>query len=137
LNLNSTSNIGLSPAIPESPEADPLRPFIIFGELRENQWNSSCRGATAAGAIATLLGAARDLCWEGHRGCVMMDGWAPVRMSPQTASMLGSVRLALRVSILELAGDPSNMKNLTLIPTLTGLLSHLCDPEHSSAKDSS
>jgi len=137
LNLNSTSNIGLSPAIPESPEADPLRPFIIFGELRENQWNSSCRGATAAGAIATLLGAARDLCWEGHRGCVMMDGWAPVTMSPQTASMLGSVRLALRVSILELAGDPSNMKNLTLIPTLTGLLSHLCDPEHSSAKDSS
>eukprot|EP00747_Dinoflagellata_sp_TGD_P009486 gnl/TRDRNA2_/TRDRNA2_119000_c0_seq1.p1 gnl/TRDRNA2_/TRDRNA2_119000_c0~~gnl/TRDRNA2_/TRDRNA2_119000_c0_seq1.p1 ORF type:complete len:288 (+),score=32.94 gnl/TRDRNA2_/TRDRNA2_119000_c0_seq1:1-864(+) len=93
----------LSPGIPDSPIDDSLHPFLLFSELRPGRWSSSCRGATAAGGIATLLGAARFLGYDSQLGCAMLDGWAPIRMSFETAARLGAARTALWICLLDVA----------------------------------
>merc|ERR1712100_177907 len=84
LSAQKTSQVATSGGIPMLPPLDPSRPFFMIGELREGDYNSTCRSATAACAASTAVGAARDLKYDTTRGCLVLDNWAPVRMSQAT-----------------------------------------------------
>lgn len=105
LSQRKESKVSVSVGIPEVPQRSPERPFYIFSHLQENEWNSSCRGVTAAGAAATILGAARDLRYDPQNGVLLVDNWAPIRMPFHSAQLLGATRAALRVCMLDLSSS--------------------------------
>jgi len=121
-----TSQVALSPGIPEVPPQDPMRPFFLFAELQESEWTSNCRGVSAAGAIATILGAARELRYDHVRGCLLLDGWAPVKLSHESAVRLGAARSALRICLLTVAKDPAAQESCHQIPILAQLIAEMC-----------
>jgi len=128
LSPTKSSQMALSPGVPEVPPNDASRAFVLFGELREGDWNSSCRGVTAAGAIATTLGAARDLTYDAQKGNLLLDGWAPVAMSPQLAARLVATRLALRSCLLNIAKSPGTLSEHAAIASFRALLYELVHP---------
>jgi len=121
-----TSQVALSVGIPEVPPQDPMRPFFLFAELQESEWSSSCRGVSAAGAIATILGAARELRYDHGRGCLLLDGWAPVKLSHESAVRLGAARSALRICLLTIAKDPATRESCHQIPLFAQLITEMC-----------
>lgn len=123
-----TSQMACSPGIPEAAPNDPTRPFVLFMDLRESEWSSSCRNVSCAGAVSTILGAARDLSYDNHHQCLMVDGWAPVAMSPHTAARMVSTRLALRSCLLNVAKSPSLLAQSAPIAHFKGLLFELVHP---------
>lgn len=128
------SSVQASPGIPEVPNMDMSRPFFIFAELRENEWNSSCRVVTASGAAAVILGAARDLIYSAETGCLLVDGWAPVRLSYRSAARLSAMRAALRVCMLHIAkaGYGTGAEGDWVVTAFQALLSELCMPVEQS-----
>mmetsp|Transcript_139548 Transcript_139548/g.362835 ORF Transcript_139548/g.362835 Transcript_139548/m.362835 type:complete len:1234 (+) Transcript_139548:117-3818(+) len=128
LSPTKTSQMSLSPGVPEIPPSDPLRCFVLFGELRESEWTSSCRAVSAAGAVATTLGAARDLTYDVAKGNLLLDGWAPVAMSPQLAARMVATRLALRSCLLNVAKSPDALSEHGAITSFRALLYELLHP---------
>lgn len=123
------SQVTLSPGVPENSTVDLLRPFLLINELREAEWQSRCNGVTAAGAFSTILGAARDLSYDTETGCLMVDHWAPVRMSPLNAARLVSIRMALRLCLLNIARTPRLLNQDPNIAAFRALLFDLTRPQ--------
>merc|ERR1712151_1345430 len=112
----------------------PDMPFFIFSELQQNDWSSSARGASASTAAATLLGAARDLRYDVAKQEVLMDGWAPVQVAPQAAMLLGIMKLALRVCLLEVSKTPASVSTNPLMIKYREIVAGLCAPSMSVAE---
>lgn len=104
---NQTSQLTMSPGVPDVIHSDPCRPFFFFQELRMTDWSSKCSGVTAASPVAAILGAARDLSYDSEEQLLYVDGWAPVRMGPELAARLVSVRLGMRTCLLNVARMPN------------------------------
>lgn len=123
-----TSQMAVSAGIPECCPMDVTRPFVLFAELRESDWSSTCRNVSCAGSISTILGAARDLSYDNVHQCLLVDGWAPVQMSANTAARMVSTRLALRSCLLNISKSPSLLATNTAIANFKGLLFELVHP---------
>jgi hypothetical protein len=127
------STVPVSMGIPEVPPQNPNHPFMIVGELRENKWNSKCTNVSAAGAVATILGAARELRYDDSNQCLVLDGWAPVKLSYANAKRLGGARTMLRQCLLSLSEDPRRKETDETIMSCGALLRQLCDPAQHDA----
>lgn len=130
LSGNKMSKVATSAGIPEAPQSDPLYPCWIMSEVQESEWQSKCRGVTAAGAIATFLGAARQLTYNARNrsGCAYMDGWAPVQLPEQTARCLGILKAILRLCMLRLSEKPALLENDVMINAFSEVLMMVIDP---------
>ncbi|CAK0836675.1 unnamed protein product [Prorocentrum cordatum] len=67
--------------------------------LEETEWTSNCREVSAASAVST------DLRWDPQRSCLLVDGWAPLRMQYRSAQLFGAARQGLRVCLLNACRD--------------------------------
>jgi len=128
LGPGKTSQVALSPGIPEVPPEDPAYPIFLFAELRENEWNSTCRSVTTAGAVATFLGAARSVRYDFSKNAVLLDGWAPLKLGYETALRLGAARTALRACLLSMAKDPSAIETSSQVAEFGQVMRELCTP---------
>merc|ERR1712137_58389 len=100
LHKGEHGSVAASAAISETPTFDPKRPFYIFGEMRATDWKVNCKEVSACSAVAAMMGAARELHYDPEAGCVLMDGWAPIKMKYDTACRLAAMQQALRVCLL-------------------------------------
>mmetsp|Transcript_72520 Transcript_72520/g.132517 ORF Transcript_72520/g.132517 Transcript_72520/m.132517 type:complete len:1279 (+) Transcript_72520:130-3966(+) len=129
IGTTTQSQVPVSPGVPEAPQYDVSIPFFLFAELRENEWSSSCRGVSAAGAPAVIFGAARDLTYDPRNECILVDGWAPVKLPYKSAARMSAMRTALRVILLYVAKSGMfNDENANLITAFRTLLAELCLP---------
>jgi len=101
---------------------------------QHGEYSSNCRGATAACAVSTAVGAARDLKYDPARGALVLDRWAPVRMSQATAECVGYLHTILRICLLQFATRPSNATEDPFIRGFADVLAMVCDPAASSGQ---
>jgi len=130
LGRGEQGSVTASAAIAETPPYDPKRPFYIFAEMRATDWKTSCKEVTATSAIAGMLGASRDLHYDPPSGCVLLDGWAPIKMKYETACRLAAMQQAMRVSLLSVTREKNwDRDGLPLVQSFCKLMDDLCDPE--------
>lgn len=90
--------------------------------------NVQCRSCTNVPGIPIILGSSNALIYTD--GLLYLDGWLPVRMSYETASLLGCVKACLESLMLRLAHTPQLlMKQDQPLFELQRILFALSDPD--------
>lgn len=128
-----TATLQYSGGIPEAPAYDASHPFFLIGELRETDFSSSCKMATATCAISAAIGAARDLKYDAYRSCLILDDWAPVAVSRETAECLAHLQTILRICLLQFAARPETVETDPFIRGFADVIASVVDATDASA----
>ncbi|CAD7960544.1 unnamed protein product [Amoebophrya sp. A120] len=88
--------------------------------------NVQCRNMTNVSVIAVMLGSAMALTYS--QGHLYIDGWMPVRMTYDTASLIGALKACLESLVLRLAHTPKLIsQNDAPLMELKQILQQVCD----------